>query len=73
MTSLYHSEYQEMIRRLVTARKAAGFTQIDAAQKLGTSQSNLSKIETCQRRLDLLEFKQMITLYNVSSKQILQN
>ena len=60
-----------MIRRLASARKVAGFTQVEAAQKLGTTQSNLSKIETCQRRLDLLEFAQMIDLYKVSADSIL--
>ncbi len=54
-----------MIKKLVKARKNAGFTQVDVAKKLGVHQSFISKIESCQRRVDVLELKRFAKLYGV--------
>jgi transcriptional regulator with XRE-family HTH domain len=55
-----------MIKKLVEARKTAGLLQSDVAKKLGVHQSFVSKIETCQRRVDVLELKKFAKLYGVS-------
>ena len=41
---------------LIEARKAAGLTQVQVARKLGRPQSFVSKYETGERRLDVVEF-----------------
>ncbi|MDG2532751.1 helix-turn-helix transcriptional regulator [Sphingomonas sp. HITSZ_GF] len=41
---------------IADARKQAGLTQLEFAEKLGRSQSYVSNIERGQRRVDLLEF-----------------
>lgn len=48
--------YQSALRQIVEARKAAGMTQRDLAEKLGKKPSWVGKIETKERRIDLLEF-----------------
>ena len=47
---------QTLLRALVLARKEAGLRQVDLAQRLGKPQSYVSKMETGERRLDVIEF-----------------
>jgi len=49
-------EYRAIIDQLVAARRAAGKTQIDLAEALGTDQSQISKIERSERRLDIIDY-----------------
>lgn len=56
MKSIYSLEYQSLLSKLIAARKAAGFTQQELADKLGRHQSFISKIETGERRMDVVEF-----------------
>lgn len=65
MSTIHSNEYRGMIKKLVKARKNAGFTQVDVAKKLGVHQSFISKIESCQRRVDVLELKRFAKLYGV--------
>lgn len=71
MTSLHTKAYEEVIDRLKKARIDAGFTQIQAAQKLGKPQSFISKVENRQRRLDVLEIKAFAKLYGVELEALL--
>lgn len=41
---------------LIGARKAAGVTQVQLAQRLGFTQQAVSMVETGVRRLDIIEF-----------------
>lgn len=54
--SLHTDEYAKIIKALVMARKSAKVSQVQIAGALGLPQSFVSKIESCQRRLDILEF-----------------
>ena len=56
MKSIYSKDYEAVISALVAARKAAGVTQVQLAEKLGKPQSYVSKIENRERRLDIVEF-----------------
>jgi len=51
--------YERMVRTLVEARLQAELTQRDLAQRLGKPRSYVSKIETKERRLDLVEFVEL--------------
>lgn len=47
--------YIEFVSRLRAARKVAGISQGELGALLGKDQSFVSKIETCERRLDVIE------------------
>ncbi len=52
-----HSQEQLAFRELmVSARKKAGLTQQDLADRLGKPQSFVAKYEGGERRIDVLEF-----------------
>lgn len=56
MSRTIHSEPYLVLRtQLIAARKSAGLTQQDLANKLGRPQSFVAKYETGERRLDVVE------------------
>ena len=61
--SVYSKDYKDIIERLKTARIEAGLGQVEVAKKLGKTQSYLSKIESGQRRFDVLQLKEFAKLY----------
>ena len=48
--------YQDVIAALASARKRVGLSQAQLAQKLGQRQQFVSKYESGERRLDVVEF-----------------
>ena len=56
MKSFHTDEYEAFVQRLSLARRQAGLTQQDLANRLNRHQSFVSKFERCERRLDVLEF-----------------
>lgn len=55
--------YREFLARLRQAREEAGLTQQQAAAKLKRPQSFVSRCETGERRVDVLEFEEFVRLY----------
>jgi transcriptional regulator with XRE-family HTH domain len=53
--SIHDPRYVELIGRLRRARQGRGVQQSELAARLGRPQSYVSKIETGERRLDLVE------------------
>jgi transcriptional regulator with XRE-family HTH domain len=52
----------DRLRKLLTAkRKELGLDQADLAKRLGKPQSYVSKTETGERRLDVIEFAEYVT------------
>ena len=60
---IYSADSQKLVSLLVNARNEAGLTQKSAAAFLGKTQSYLSKVESGQRRVDLIELKQFCRVY----------
>lgn len=54
--SLHDEAYLRFVQRLAAARGASGLSQASVAEALGWNQSIVAKIETAQRRMDLIEF-----------------
>lgn len=48
--------YRRLRDLLTQAREAAGMTQAEVAERIGRPQSFVSKVETGERRLDVVEF-----------------
>lgn len=53
--TILESRYRQMCRQLAHARRAVELTQAELADRLGRPQSFVSKYETSERRLDVLE------------------
>ncbi|EMI71600.1 helix-turn-helix transcriptional regulator [Leptospira noguchii] len=54
--SLYSREAKIFCKNLIAARKNSNLTQLEVAKRLGEPQSYISKIESGERRLDVIEF-----------------
>jgi DNA-binding XRE family transcriptional regulator len=55
--------YSALSRQLRRAREEAGLTQVEAAKRLSKPQSFISKCESGERRLDVVELKSIAKLY----------
>ena len=59
-STIHDARYVCIIKLLIQARKTAGISQLDLANKLGFSQPDISKIERLERRLDITECLDML-------------
>ena len=57
---------------LKESRINAGLRQVDLAQKIGVSQSRISKYEVGERRLDFLEMREICGALGLSLSQFVQ-
>jgi len=56
-------EYARFIEKLRKARLEAGFRQIEVAKKVKRPQSYISRVESGEYRLDILEVKKFAKIY----------
>lgn len=63
MKMIHTREYKAFLKRLKQARKEAGLTQKHVAKIVGKTQSFISKCESGERRVDILELKVFADLY----------
>ena len=61
--SIYSKEYKNVIEKLKKARLEAGLKQKEVAKKLKKPQSYVSKIESGERRIDVVELKELAKIY----------
>jgi len=54
--SIHHQLHRDLRAALIKARKDLGWSQRDLADQLGITHSIIGKIETGDRRLDVIEF-----------------
>lgn len=59
----YQKAYKKFLARLVQARRDAGLTQVEVANRLGKAHSFLSKCELGERRVDFVELQQLAQIY----------
>lgn len=63
--SQHTRQYDRLLRALREARKRANLTQLDVADKLGTYASYVSKCESGERRIDVVELATFCRLYGI--------
>ncbi|MGH9450312.1 MAG: helix-turn-helix domain-containing protein [Terriglobia bacterium] len=63
-------ERKLLIGLLKETRTSLGLTQVDLAGRLGRPQSFVSKYESGERRLDLVELREICTALNVSVEEL---
>jgi transcriptional regulator with XRE-family HTH domain len=63
--TIFTGAHVALVETLVEARRRAGLTQTELAQRVGKDQSFISLIERSQRRVDTLEFYALARALNV--------
>ena len=69
--SLDSDNYKNIRRKLIILREKNSLTQRELAKKLSTTQSYVSKVESGQRRLDILELKKYLKVLNYPINQLI--
>ncbi|MBY5933739.1 helix-turn-helix domain-containing protein [Tateyamaria omphalii] len=71
--SLRTPGHQALMQVLVETRKSKGVTQQELADRLDRPQSYVAKIETGERRLDVVEFVEWAVVLEAPVGQVLQS
>ena len=66
--SIYSNKHRFLIQQLRKARLESNLTQKEVADTLGKTQSYISKIETGQLRVDVIQLEQFASLYKKNLK-----
>lgn len=72
-SSIFTQRHQEFIAFIASARKEAGITQVELADRLGRPQSFVSKVERGERRLDVVEFCQVAEALGIGPAKLLSD
>lgn len=64
--TIYSRDHKAIVSRLTKAREAAGLQQQDVAKILKRTQSYVSKLESGQRRIDVVQLKVLARIYKTS-------
>ncbi|MFH1678552.1 MAG: helix-turn-helix transcriptional regulator [Candidatus Omnitrophota bacterium] len=70
--TIYTKSHRNLVKQLINARKEAGLKQTDVAKRLGRTQSYISKIEAGQRRIDVIQLKELAEIYKKRLDQFIK-
>ena len=63
MQNTHTPAYRAFLVRLIEARECAGLTQVQVATRVRWPQSRISRMETGERRVDIIELATLAKLY----------
>ena len=63
--SRFSKQYETLLRMLRQVRKEAGMTQTDVARRFGAHASFVSKCESGERRIDVVELAEFCRVYKI--------
>jgi len=66
--TIYSKEYKHLVEQIKKARKEADFDQKKVAKSLGRTQSYVSKVESGQVRIDIIQLKEFARIYKKDLK-----
>lgn len=61
--AIFTKDHKYTVEQLKKARREAGLDQLAVAKLLGKTQSHVSKIESGQRRIDIVTLKEFAKIY----------
>lgn len=64
--SLNTIEQRALLKTLYSLRVGQGYKQTDLAKKIGVPQSFISKVESGERRIDLVELREIVHALDTS-------
>jgi transcriptional regulator with XRE-family HTH domain len=70
--SQHTARYKRLLEALKQARERSGLTQAEVIQRLDVYASFLSKVESGERRLDVVELAELCKIYNVGLVEFLR-
>ncbi|MCK4794908.1 MAG: helix-turn-helix transcriptional regulator [Desulfobacteraceae bacterium] len=70
--SIFTADYGVFLRILRKARQDAGLTQEQLAERLGQTQSFISKCERGERRLDVVEIRRICQVMELSFVEFIE-
>jgi transcriptional regulator with XRE-family HTH domain len=70
--SMYSQRQQALTSLLRQVRRESGLTQVDLAERIGEPQSFVSKYESGERRLDLVELEQVCSAMGMSLSEFVR-
>lgn len=71
--SQHTRKYERLLKALRQARTDAGLTQLEVAGRLGTYASYVSKCESGERRIDVVELAEFCRLYRIQLTDFLKS
>lgn len=71
--TLGSARHEALIAYLIEARERAGLTQTQLAERLGEYQSFVARLESGQRRVDVVEFLELAEVLGFDSCALLQS
>lgn len=71
--SLHDAAYASFVEKLVKKRIKAGFSQQSLADELGWNQSIIAKIESVQRRLDIIELVRIANVLEIDASRLVKD
>ncbi len=70
--TIHNEQYSNLIDKLSQERKRLGLSQTEVAHSLNMAQPDISKIEIGERRMDILEFKELLITYRINENKTLK-
>ena len=71
--SIFDESYRAMVHELAQERLRLTISQGELANAIGLHQSDISKIEKLERRLDVLEFARILEVFRISENRRLES
>lgn len=71
--TLGSERHKALINLLIEAREKAGLTQTELAEKIGEYQSFVARLESGQRRVDVVEFLELAEVLGFDADESLRN
>lgn len=68
----FSKQYERLLTTLRAARQQAGLTQTDVAGRFRTHASFVSKVESGERRIDVVELAEFCRVYGVPLAEFLE-
>lgn len=72
MTSLHSAAYREMIAILKKKRRELKWTQAELAERCGVYQSYISRVESCEQRIDVIDYFKLANILLIDDETILK-
>ena len=70
-TTVQTKAHRKLVGALYAARRKTGMRQIEVAKKLNRSQTWIARIESGERRIDVIEFGRLCRLYRIDPHKLL--